>query len=138
MRLEMTREMVAAMLAEVRASAPEEACGLVGGEAEGRARALYPIENIRHSAVAYEMNPEEQIRAMLEMEAHGWELLAIYHSHPAGPPAPSETDVRLAYYPDSLYLICAPDGPGEWHARAFQIVAGQVTEQDLRLLTPDY
>jgi len=41
-----------------------------------------------------------------EMRARGEELLAIYHSHPrASDPLPSETDVRLAYYPAAIYLI---------------------------------
>ena len=32
-------------------------------------------------------------------------LFAIYHSHPAAPPIPSQTDRELAAYPDALYLI---------------------------------
>jgi proteasome lid subunit RPN8/RPN11 len=40
------------------------------------------------------------------MRERGEQLLAIYHSHPrAIMPAPSETDVRLAYYPSATYLI---------------------------------
>ncbi len=128
----MTPEIYAAMLAYVQTLAPEEACGLLGGEAEGRVRALYRVENIRHSAVEYEMNPEEQIRAMMEVEARGWELLGIFHSHPNGPAIPSETDVRRAYYPDSLYIICAPDERGAWHARAFSIVDGRVAEEMMK------
>jgi proteasome lid subunit RPN8/RPN11 len=72
------------------------------------------------------------------MEARGWELLGIFHSHPAGPAIPSETDVRRAYYPDSLYLICAPDERGEWHARAFSIVSGAVEERELRVVSGEW
>ena len=40
------------------------------------------------------------------MRERGEQLLAIYHSHPrATDPFPSETDVRLAYYPTAVYLI---------------------------------
>ena len=58
------------MINHVAAYAPEEACGLVGGRG-GRAARLYPIENIMHSSVAYEMAPRQQVRAMLDMEAAG-------------------------------------------------------------------
>jgi hypothetical protein len=36
--------------------------------------------------------------------------------------------VAEAYYPDSLYLIYAPDERGQWRGRAFRLVDGQVTE----------
>ena len=38
-------------------------------------------------------------------------ILAIYHSHPrSNDPSPSETDVRLAYYPSATYLIVGLGG----------------------------
>lgn len=130
----MTASDYGAMLAYAQALGLEEACGLLGGEAGGQVRALYFIENIHHSAVFYEMHPTAQIRAMLEMEARGWELLGIFHSHPHGPAMPSETDVRLAYYPDALYVICAPAEAGKWNARAFTIRRGRVEEGEIREL----
>jgi proteasome lid subunit RPN8/RPN11 len=40
------------------------------------------------------------------MRMRGEELLAIYHSHPRdAEPVPSETDVRLAFYPNVVYFI---------------------------------
>ena len=45
------------------------------------------------------------------MRERGEGLLAIYHSHPrASDPSPSETDVRLAYYPSAKYLIIGLGG----------------------------
>jgi len=43
--------------------------------------------------------------AMTNMRDNRLELLAIYHSHPRTEAYPSATDIRLAYYPDSSYLI---------------------------------
>ena len=106
---------------------PNEACGLLAG-VNGVVRRVYPVESILRSPVAYEMEPHAQVRAMVEIEEQGWEITAIYHSHPAGPPAPSPTDIAQAYYPDSLYLICAPDARGQWRGRAFRIVDGAVVE----------
>lgn len=113
---------------------PEEACGLLGGLA-GQVRAVYPVTNRLRSPVAYEMEPTEQIRAMLAIEDAGWEITGIFHSHPAGPAGPSPTDIAQAFYPDSIYVICAPAeaGPGRWHGRAFRIVDGQVSEVPLEI-----
>ena len=72
------------------------------------------------------------IAAILEMEQADWELLGIFHSHPAGPPTPSPTDVAAAYYPDSAYLICSP-GLVDWQMRAFEIRDGGVREIELRI-----
>jgi proteasome lid subunit RPN8/RPN11 len=108
---------------------PNEACGLLGGLA-GEVQAVYPVTNQLRSPVAYEMDPAEQIQAMLAIEDIGWEITAIFHSHPAGPPAPSPTDIAQAFYPESIYLICVPAGErgGRWHGRAFRILDGQVGE----------
>ena len=117
----------------VRAERPNEACGLLAGE-RGKVRRVYLVENVCHSPREYKMEPGEQMRAMLEIEAAGWELSGIFHSHPAGPPLPSVTDVAQACYPDSIYLILAPDETGEWRGRAFQIQSDQVEEVRLQVI----
>lgn len=106
---------------------PNEACGLLGGRA-GVVEQVIAVENAARSPVRYRMDPARQLEAMLAIETAGLELMAIYHSHPNGPATPSPTDIAEAYYPDSLYLICAPDEHGRWRGRAFRIVDGQVSE----------
>ena len=115
------------MLAHVAGLWPEEACGLVGGR-DGRAVRLYPVENTRHSPVAFEMDPLQQIKGMLAMEAEGLDLIAIYHSHPDGPARPSATDVANAYYPDAVQLIISLADRARPSVRAFTIIDGVVTE----------
>jgi len=94
-----------------REANPAECCGLIAGEA-GRASSLYPMRNVAaNPQVAYEAAPEDLFAAQREMRERGTQLLAIYHSHPrATEPQPSETDVRLAYYPQAIYLIIALAG----------------------------
>jgi proteasome lid subunit RPN8/RPN11 len=127
MELTLNRTLLNEMLAHVAGLWPEEACGLVGGR-EGRAARLYPVENVRHSPVAFEMEPVQQIKALLAMEAEGLELIAIYHSHPNGPARPSATDVANAYYPDAVQLIISLADHQRPSVRAFTIVDGVVTE----------
>ena len=94
------------MFAHARSVAPHECCGLVGGQGE-RASSVYRLRNVASDPLtAYEGAPVELFAAQREMRARGEELIAIYHSHPrASEPVPSETDVRLAFYPAALYLI---------------------------------
>ena len=105
--LKLRREHVEAMIAHARETAPAECCGLIGGISETRAVTLYRLRNVTpHPESAYEAAPEDLFNAQRQMRERGEDLLAIYHSHPrASDPSPSETDVRLAYYPTAKYLI---------------------------------
>jgi proteasome lid subunit RPN8/RPN11 len=40
-------------------------------------------------------------------------VVGHFHSHPGGPPEPSETDRRAAYEADLIWLIVALRGPDE-------------------------
>jgi proteasome lid subunit RPN8/RPN11 len=60
-------------------------------------------------------------------------LLAIYHSHTHTAAFPSPTDVKLAFYPESLYVIVSLKNE-EPVIRAFNIVEGQITEVDVRII----
>jgi len=84
---------------------------------------LYPLRNVaRDSSVAYEAAPEELFAAQRLMRERREQLLAIYHSHPrSAEPVPSETDVRLAFYPAAVYLIVGLDERGNGVLRAFRI-----------------
>lgn len=120
------------MVAHVTRHAPEEACGILAGSA-GSVVQVYPVENLLHNPVAYEMDPVQQVQAMLALEAQGWDLCGIFHSHPAGPPVPSATDLAQAYYPDAVYLILAPTGPA-WGVRGFSLADGRAQEVPLQLV----
>jgi [CysO sulfur-carrier protein]-S-L-cysteine hydrolase len=104
-----------------READPYECCGLIGGE-NGRAKSIYPLRNVaKNSQISYEADPEDLFTAQRQMRERGEQLLAIYHSHPKSEePFPSETDVRLAYYPGATYLIIGLGGD-EPSLRAFSI-----------------
>jgi proteasome lid subunit RPN8/RPN11 len=109
------------ILAHAKQADPAECCGLIGG-AERRVTSIYPLHNVAADPnVAYEAAPEDLFAAQRQMRDRGEELLAIYHSHPrSAEPEPSETDVRLAYYPQAVYFIIGLAGPRPV-ARAFRI-----------------
>jgi [CysO sulfur-carrier protein]-S-L-cysteine hydrolase len=101
---------------------PAECCGLVGGTSDSRAKTVYQMRNVAtNPLVSYEAAPEELFTAQRKMRERGEQLLAIYHSHPrSAEPQPSDTDVRLAYYPSAFYLIIGFKGD-EPVMRAFRI-----------------
>ena len=110
--IQLRRKHVEAMIAHARETAPEECCGLIGGIGETTAATLYRLRNVTpRPELGYEAAPEDLFAAQRQMRERGEELLAIYHSHPrASDPSPSETDIRLAYYPSAKYLIIGLGG----------------------------
>jgi len=106
------REHLAAIVAHARETAPAECCGLISSINGSRSSSIYRLKNVRpDSDRAYEAAPEELFAAQRQMRERGEDLLAIYHSHPrSNNPTPSETDVRLAYYPAATYLIIGLGG----------------------------
>jgi len=115
-------EHLASIIAHARETAPAECCGLIGGVDSDKANTIYRLRNVTpQPELSYEAAPEELFAAQRQMRSRGEELLAIYHSHPrAIDPSPSETDVRLAYYPSATYLIVGLGG-AEPVVKAFKI-----------------
>jgi proteasome lid subunit RPN8/RPN11 len=120
--ISLRRALVEEMTAHARACAPEECCGLLGGRGR-EAASVYPLRNVaRAPSVSYEAAPEELFGAQRLMRQRGETLVAVYHSHPrSAVPAPSSSDVRLAFYPSAIYFIIGFDAAGECVLRAFRI-----------------
>ncbi|MGI8734610.1 MAG: M67 family metallopeptidase [Pyrinomonadaceae bacterium] len=120
--LKLRSDQISNITAHAREAGQTECCGLIGGTAEEKALTVYKMQNVaRDALVSYEVAPEELFAAQREMRQRGEQLVAIYHSHPrAHEPEPSETDVRLAYYPSATYLIIGLGGP-EPVMRAYRI-----------------
>jgi proteasome lid subunit RPN8/RPN11 len=131
--LSIPRRQYEAMLKQLRRAYPLEACGLLAGS-DGRVMRVYAVENALHSRSEYEMEPRQQVEAMLALEEAGWELLAIYHSHPDGPQTPSPTDVARANYPQAAQVIVSLADREQPVARAFTIAEGKVDEISLRIV----
>jgi [CysO sulfur-carrier protein]-S-L-cysteine hydrolase len=132
-----------AIIAHARATYPRECCGLIAGQA-GRVVKRYLITNIYPGDDFFEMEPSEQWAALNEIwfGDEGWELLALYHSHPVSAAYPSARDIAVACngeagaasYPDTFHLICSLERPEAPSLRAFLIRdGGAVTEAEVVL-----
>jgi proteasome lid subunit RPN8/RPN11 len=127
------RDQVDQILRQMREGFPNETCGVIASK-NGIAQKVYPIRNASDSPVHYEMDPQEQLMALLDIEENGWDLGAIYHSHTRTRAYPSATDIGLAAYPDALQIIVSLADFEHPDIRAYRIHDGQVSEEEIRVM----
>lgn len=87
---------------------PNEACGLIAGTVEDGikvVREVYLLTNVDASNEHFTIDPKEQLKAVKDMRAKGYQQFGNWHSHPESPSRPSEEDKRLAYDSKADYLI---------------------------------
>ncbi|WP_202882128.1 Mov34/MPN/PAD-1 family protein [Candidatus Manganitrophus noduliformans] len=143
--LQIPKTLIDEMIAHAQAEAPNECCGLLSGK-ENVVSEIYQIGNLPADdpAIAdlkvppdrrfrYVMDPKEQLRAFKAMRKSGTELLGIYHSHPHSPAYPSATDVRLAFYTDTYYLIISLEKEKP-EIRTFRIIDQKISEATIAVL----
>jgi proteasome lid subunit RPN8/RPN11 len=120
-----------AMRRHVSSLAPLEACGLLAGKRD-LVEGVLKVRNADQSPVRFRMDAREQLHAFEWIDAHGLELVGIFHSHPTGPETASPTDISEAAY-EVVHVIWSRT-KRRWNARAFWIENGQVTEVGLQIL----
>jgi proteasome lid subunit RPN8/RPN11 len=139
----LSREIRDAIVGHARSELPNEACGVIVGDAPaangGVARRWVPLRNALASPVRYSIDPGDLLRLTIETDDADESFWAIVHSHVASPARPSPTDLRESHYPDSLYLLVSL-APGEADPRtgapslrAWRIVDGGVHEVALSI-----
>ena len=112
---------------------PNECCGLIAAEGDVPIK-VFPMTNADASPVTYRLDGKEQLRVFDEMDERGWELWGIYHSHTHSEAYPSETDVKLAFYPEARYLLMSLADRATPVLRSFRIDEGGVTEEELTIV----
>ena len=116
------------MQEHVACHVPLEACGLLAGKNDRVEKVIF-VRNQAQSPERFVMDPYEQLKAFDWIESNGFELLGIFHSHPAGPETLSMTDIAEAAY-KVVHLIWSMNDD-LWNLRAFWIENGQVLEVSL-------
>jgi proteasome lid subunit RPN8/RPN11 len=140
---ELLRRYAEDMIAHAREEAPNECCGILAGEGD-RVLRLYRAVNAEHSPFRFDIDSRDLYRIHSEVEALGWQFVAIYHSHPRGEAFPSATDLALArlpgsdetvdLWPGTLYLIVSLAQADSPVIRAFRLESGAVSEEALELI----
>ena len=133
------RAIIDQIVEHARADLPNEACGLIHAQ-NGEATSAYRVTNVAASPYRFEMHGMEQMRLEQQRDEQGETLFAIYHSHVASPAYPSQTDVRMAFfppgelgeapaYPDTYYvLVSLAEEPPQ--VRAYLIRSGGEIEEE--------
>lgn len=119
-------DIVEAILWHAVSCMPDEACGLVAADPGGDLRMAYPLTNTDPSPTRFTIAPGEHYGAVRHAEGRGWDIGAVFHSHPAGEATPSPTDLTQPHDPLWLHLIAgfAPTP----HIRAWRIRDGSAQE----------
>src|SRR5512147_3106246 len=113
---------------------PLECCGILGGTEE-TVRKAFELSNTERSSTRYLMCPQEQFKVFEEMEKESMEMIAIYHSHPHTIPFPSETDVKLTFYPDVSSVIVSLKEEGNPVMKAFQISKEAIYLEEIEVIS---
>jgi proteasome lid subunit RPN8/RPN11 len=137
------------MVAQAVSELPNECCGLLAGTVHpspptthpspltthhslfiGQVERRYPLVNAAASPVEYLSDPKSLFVAVRDMNLHGIDILAVYHSHPASDPVPSRTDLERNYSPEVMNLIISLKSPQDPRVRGWWLGADKYLEAD--------
>jgi len=112
---------------------PNECCGVIAADGDGRPVKVFPMRNADASPVTYRLDGMEQLHVFDEIDDNGWTLWGIYHSHTHSEAYPSDTDRKLAFYPDARYLLLSLADRDRPVIRSFFIKDDAVEEEELTI-----
>ncbi len=120
------------IIEHAKKEAPLECCGILAGK-NGTIEKAYEVPNAEKSPVRYSMSPQDQLKVFEEMERESLDMIAVYHSHTHTIPFPSETDVRLAFYPEvaSIIISLKEDVPV---VKAFRIREDAIYPEEIEII----
>ena len=110
-----------------------ECCGVLAGTG-GKFEKLFRMTNIENSPYRFSWDSKELVKVWIEMESNDWEHRGVYHSHTHSEAYPSSTDIRLAAWPEAYYIIVTLMDKTNPSMRAFRIVDGEVSEEEVQVV----
>lgn len=128
-----TRSQIDELILHAREDLPNECCGVIGSR-DGAAETVYRAVNDAASPLRYELESRDLLRIFNEIDDRNQDVGAIYHSHTRSAAYPSQTDINLALYPDSLYIIVSLADDDAPDVKAFSIVDRKVSEVPLEII----
>jgi proteasome lid subunit RPN8/RPN11 len=126
------------ILVHSREEYPREACGIMKGRMKmvdglrmDEVLKIYSTKNIHPNPLrGYKIHPEDQYRIYVELDPD-LELVGFYHSHPNGPPEPSETDVATCNYHGYSFLIVSLEDVDNPDVSAWILYEDRVEEENI-------
>ena len=130
--MKIKQDIISKIIEHAKREAPVEACGYLAAK-DGIVERHYDLTNIDHSEDHFSFDPKEQFAIVKDARAKGYEVCAVYHSHPATPARPSVEDINLAYDPVISYVIVSLAG-GQEDVKSFKIAGGKAEREDLEIV----
>ncbi len=121
------------MIDHAKKESPLECCGILSGKGK-TVQKVFEIPNAEKSPTRYSMPPLDQLKAFEEIEKGSMEMVAVYHSHPRTIPFPSETDVKLAFYPEISSVIISLKEEDHPVMKAFSIGKDAIYPEDIEVI----
>ncbi len=115
-----------------RRESPLECCGILAGK-DKTVKKAFEVTNTEKSSVRFLMSPQEQLRIFEELEKQSIEMIAIYHSHPHSASFPSETDVKMAFYPEVSSIIISLEEKDNPVVKAFRIKKETILTEEMEI-----
>ena len=131
--LKIPRAIFEGMVDHATRESPLECCGILSGK-EKTVEKAFELKNTEGSPVQYSMSPRDQLKVFEEIEKESMEMIATYHSHPHTIPFPSETDVKLAFYPDVSSVIISLKEEENPVMKAFQISKEAIYLEEIEVI----
>ena len=138
--MKISKKVYTEMVAHAQLGFPNEACGILAGPKAGEGTEFFPMRNMDEASISYFMDPKEQLQVFKKMRdggAHGHaplQMIGIFHSHVASEAAPSQKDIRLAFYPEVSYLIVSLSNKKNPVLRSFRIQDEKVSEEEIKIV----
>ena len=127
-RVHVPAEIAEAMFRHAGWALPDEACGLIAVDDDGRLAFAMCLTNTDRSPRRFTIDPVEHFGAIRFCESIGLRIGAVFHSHVTSEAVPSRTDIEAGLGVDWLQFIVGPVLGQGTLLRAFRIVDGVVEE----------
>lgn len=128
MKLDIPAPLAEEMVEHCLAGRPNEACGLLASDEDGRVVHVFKMTNASASPLRYSLDPKEQFAVYKALDEEGWALGGVFHSHTRTEAFPSPTDVREAREEVPYVIVSLASDPPS--IRAFRIAKESWTAEE--------
>jgi [CysO sulfur-carrier protein]-S-L-cysteine hydrolase len=131
--IQIPRSIYERMIDHAKKESPLECCGILSGKGK-TVQKVFEVPNAERSPTRYSMVPLDQLKVFEEIEKESMEMVAVYHSHPQTIPFPSETDVKLAFYPEISSVIISLKEKDHPVMKAFSIGKDTIYPEEIEVI----
>ena len=131
----LTNMQMSKILSHAEQAYPNECCGLLVGERSAGAVFIREVHRSANMAPAranqFEIDPQLRFDLERRVREEALDLVGVYHSHPDGDAAPSQTDIQRAWESSLVWLITAVNNGSAATTRAYLVLESLVRFKEI-------